>query len=126
MLTRLAFKKIKRLGERSAMPRLADQVQESVASGHSKVIQSEAMGLVVFRPIFSNGILGLFIWVAIAGNSKNTIKRYLPFFEKTAKDAGGKFIQFETRRKGFSRYAPKFGFKEIQPRADFSVFRKEV
>ena len=125
-LTPQQRKKIKRLGERSAYPNLINEVEDSLIRGNAVIASNDDMGTVVFRAVYHDGELGMLVWVAIGGNCRNAIANYLPKFEVMARRGYGKFIMFETRRKGFRRLAPKFGFTETRPRDGFFVFKKGV
>tara|TARA_Y100000780_G_scaffold128821_1_gene115968 strand:+ start:4724 stop:5104 length:381 start_codon:yes stop_codon:yes gene_type:complete len=126
MLKPLHRKKIQRLGERSAYPTLVEEVEQSLAKCQATLFSNDDLGIVVAKPFFHQDKFGMLVWVAIGGKCKNAIERYLPAFEAMAKRSKGKFIMFETRRKGFRRLAPKFGFIETHPRGGFFVFKKEV
>tara|TARA_Y100000780_G_scaffold230085_1_gene251367 strand:- start:606 stop:986 length:381 start_codon:yes stop_codon:yes gene_type:complete len=126
MLTKSQHKQIRRLGERSAYPELIDEVEGALSRGSAVIASNEDMGTVVFRATHHEGELGMLVWVAIGGKCRNAIANYLPKFELMARRGYGKFIMFETRRKGFRRLAPKFGFTETHPRDGFFVFKKEV
>lgn len=125
-LTPLQRKKIQRLGELNNYPQLISQVDKALSKGKATLFSNEDLGIVVAKPIFYKSQFGMLIWVAIGGNRKDAIASFLPHFEIIAKRSKGEFIMFETRRKGFKRLAPKFGFTETHPRDGFFVFKKEV
>jgi len=125
MLTRKQAKQIKRLGDTSDYPQLLTNVEKALSSGKAKAFIDDSVGIVITKPTFRDGSMGMLVWVAI-GYCCNAISRYLPFFELIAIDSGCKFIEFRTRRKGFKRLAPTFNFKEARPSDGFFVFTKEV
>jgi hypothetical protein len=125
MLSDYASKKIHLLGKRNNSPSLLNQVADSLLKCESMLYEHDEIGVVITKPTYHDGKLGMLIWVAI-GFGVNVVEKYLPLFEKAAKETGMAFIMFETKRKGFSRFIKKFNFTEHRPRGDFFVFIKEV
>lgn len=116
---------IERLAEKFDAANLYDEIYQLVDKGKAGVIYSPRMGLVVAKPTFSNGEMGLLIWVAIS-NMGSAIKQYLTFFEDLTRRMGMCFIEFHSKRPGFKRVAKTFNFKQIHQYDGFLVYRKEV
>jgi hypothetical protein len=125
ILSSYSQQKINTLGMKNNYPSLLPSVVKAIDEGKAMVFEHKNIGCVVTKPIIIDDKFGMLVWVAI-GYCKDAIKKYLPFFVKMARRSGMKFIEFQTKRKGFKRLAPKFNFKEARPCDGFFVFRKEV
>jgi hypothetical protein len=120
-----ACQKIDELGKKFNDPLLLNRINCSLLKREAVIYEHESVGVVVTKPTYHNGKPSMLIWVAI-GIGINVIETYLPLFEMIAKQTGMKFIVFETKRRGFSRFIKKFDFIEDRPRGGFFVFTKEV
>jgi hypothetical protein len=123
-LTRKQSNQVQALGELNGQPSLLAEINEALSAGDATAFTSNS-GVLIIKPTFDNGDMGLFVWVAI-GFYHDSIITFLPKLEKMAIDTNCKFIKFKTRRKGFKRIAPKINFKESRPCDGFFVFTKEV
>jgi hypothetical protein len=79
----------------------------------------------VFKPITVDGRKGMLAWVGIYHDS-HTCKNDIRNFEQLTKACQGEFLRFETKRKGFKRHAPKYGYLHIGKRDDYDIYQKEV
>ena len=83
------------------------------------------VGCAVVKPVFSNGRLGLLMWVVVS-QCKKGIEQFLPMFLKMAKESHTEFIEFHTKRPGFKRLANKIHFTQTHSSDGFFVYRREV
>lgn len=79
----------------------------------------------VFKPIIIESRKGILVWVGIHSN-RSSQERDFNSFEKLAKVSQCEFLRFETKRKGFKRHAPKYGYHHIGKREDYDIYQKEV
>lgn len=79
----------------------------------------------VFKPIIDNGKKGMLAWVGIHENPQSKDRDIQSFYDM-AKVSDCKFIRFETKRKGFKRHAPSYGYNFIGMREDYYIYQKEV
>ena len=120
-----ASQKINALGRQVGNVNLLSQVKDSLLKREAILYEHDDIGVVIIKPTYHNGNIGMLVWLAI-GSGVNVIETYLPLFEAMAKKTDMKFIMFETKRRGFSRFIKKFNFVEIRPSRGFFMFIKEV
>lgn len=106
-------------------PCFIEQTRQLVSQGLATLYYHDDVGTLVLRPIRRNNQTGVFIHCAI-GHNKDATLNYLPFIEAVAEKSNLTFIEFHTVRKGFLRYAPRFGFAYKGQQGKFYIFRKEV
>ena len=78
---------------------------------------------VVLRPLSKKRRRIVILWVAYS-RRKNGIDRYYSFFDALFREMAIDAIRFYTKRKGFSRVAPKFGFENIGTNDGYNIWEK--
>jgi len=122
---------IKKL-EKQCGESILDPIMKSEKHGLCWVFSEPLVGLLVLKITFDKKTKqqGLLVWLAIStgdiAGEHNAIAKNIELINDMGKDSGSSFIEFETMRKGFIRVAPKFGFKQIGKRKQFTIYRKEV
>jgi hypothetical protein len=79
----------------------------------------------VFKPLIIEGRKGMLAWIGIHYDSQ-TCGNDFNSFSELAKVSQCEFLRFETKRKGFKRYAPRYGYFHIGKRDDYDIYQKEV
>ncbi|MEE3649449.1 MULTISPECIES: hypothetical protein [unclassified Brenneria] len=82
-------------------------------------------GRIVLRPQMRNGVPYVFIWLAVS-EEPESISRYLDEVKTLTRMAGGRWIEFNTARKGFIRIAEKLGFERLPDEEGSMTFKIPV
>lgn len=80
----------------------------------------------VLKPLVENGVVGVFIWAAWS-ERRDGLTHYQPEIEHLARQIGGRWLRFCTKRKGFLKAGPVLGWKRIADTHDgLMTFQKPV
>ncbi|EJG5926855.1 hypothetical protein NAE50_005389 [Salmonella enterica] len=83
-------------------------------------------GQLVLKPMMKDGIPYVLVWLGIC-TGQNSVVRYLPEVKKLTRMAGGRWAEFHTVRRGFTRLARQLGFEQMPDDEDgMMVFRIAV
>lgn len=74
----------------------------------------------VLKPLAENGTVGVLVWAAWS-NGRDGMGRYQPEIEQLARQIGGRWLRFHTRRRGFLRLAPRLGWRRVADSVDGSM-----
>jgi hypothetical protein len=106
-------------------PNLYLELKNSLKNNKSFTLSCSDQSLFVIKPMLIDSVGTLFVWVGISKNKSSTldcIKRT----EEIAKELDCKAVRFESKRKGFKRYAPLFGYHYIGDRDKFNIYEKRL
>lgn len=116
---------INKLGNRFGERNLYNEITQAIESNEALALMHHEVGIVVIKPVHRGGEFTMLIWLAI-GFCRNAFAKYLPVIEDMARQQKVSKIEFETKRKGFKRFAAKFNFNEVRQRDEYTIFSKEV
>lgn len=104
---------------------LLSDLESNLSNGKAFITEIED-SLSVGRFIFDvEQRMGLHVWVGISLN-RYSFMAHFNAANLLCKMCGVQFLQFETKRKGFERTAPKLGFKQHGVRDGYTIWKKEV
>lgn len=115
---------IQKFSKRFDEPDLLNCIQASL-SDKSAFISRHGLSLAINKFIFKGEKLGLHVWLGIALDNQSFIRHFNSTLQ-SAKAAELKFIQFETKRRGWEKKATQLGFINSGVRDGYTIWTKEV
>ncbi|KFX07292.1 hypothetical protein KP22_04180 [Pectobacterium betavasculorum] len=112
---------IKRVAIDSREPNLIANIQNACRKKQAFCFGTEN-GRIVLVPKSRNGIPYVFVWLAVSAE-QDGIARHLDEVRTLARMIGGRWIEFNTARKGFIRIAEKLGFERLHDEEGFMTFK---
>lgn len=113
---------IKKLEQKYNLLDLSTHLKNSLKQNTAFTYETDTT-LFVLKPRFMNNIDTLIAWIGIS-KDKAKFKKDVEDLEIIAINCGYQAIRFESKRKGFKRYAPLFGYHYIGDRQEFNIYEK--
>jgi hypothetical protein len=110
---------IARLSSRYGKPNLLAELNKALSNDKAFLLSQDRF-LFVFKEISEQGVL---IWLGIHKYKPMAVPDYLAI-EKMIKHSGYKYIQFETKRRGFKKLASQHGYVAKGLRDGFTIWEK--
>ncbi|UXD25304.1 hypothetical protein FORC065_2500 [Yersinia enterocolitica] len=86
---------------------------------------SAADAVLVLRPRVSDGMPYVLVWLAVSTRRKG-LEHYLPTLQYLTRRMGGRWAEFYTVRRGFTRIAGRLGFERMADEEGFMRFKIPV
>ncbi|GKV98799.1 MULTISPECIES: hypothetical protein [Pectobacterium] len=120
----MTLKQINRVAADSREPSLIKNIQNACCKKQAFCFGTDATQIVLV-PKSRNGIPYVFVWLAVS-TEPDSIVRYLDEVKALTRMIGGRWVEFNTARKGFIRVAAKLGFERLPNEEGFMTFKIPV
>lgn len=98
-------------------PGLMTEIHEACLNKQAFLFVEPDVGGWVLSPIVEGKTVGVLVYAAWS-DRPGAFVRYLPEVERLARMIGGRWLKFYSKRKGFTRSAPKLGWEQVENDSD--------